>query len=154
MPKLHLDLKKVILLLVVVYLLSLLAILAIRALRSNVPFLSLKPSQPSLPLENGCLATKPISFKEIRGKLKNLDSKSVTIDETSYSLTSNADVYKIKSQPLSIIYDLDKLTKLSRTKINLTEVNPGDRVSGLDICNVEEDPQAEKGIYILYVFRN
>lgn len=145
MPKLHLDLKKVIILLIVVYLLSLLAILAIRAFRSNVP---------SLPLENGCLATKPISFKEIRGKLKNLDSKSVTIDNTSYSLTSNAEMYQIKSRPLSIIYDLDKLTKLSRTKINLTEVNLGDMVSGLDICNVEGDPQAEKGIYIIYVFRN
>lgn len=145
MPKLHLDLKKVILLLVVVYLLALLAILAIRAFRSNVP--------PSLLLENGCLATRPISFKEIRGKLKNLDSKSVTIDNTSYSLTSNLEVYKIKSQPLSIIYDLDKLTKLSRTKINLSEVNLGDMVSGLDICNVKEDPQAEKGIFVIYIFK-
>lgn len=143
--------RRIILGFILVYLLAITIIIAVRFLGKNISNLAQTPSP--LPMKNGCLATKPISFKEVAGKVDSIDNNSITINGQSYNLKSTLKVYQVKSKPLSVIYQVDQLGKQERIEVDKTHVQVGDIVSGLDICNVEKDPQAEKGIYIIYVFR-
>lgn len=143
--------KKVLLGFLIIYLLVLSIMLAIR-LYKNRQAVSQSSSQ-AYPMKDGCLTTRPISFKEVSGTLDSIDNNYTTINGNSYNLKSTLKVYQVKSKPLSVIYQVDQLSKYERIEVDKTQVKVGDRVSGLDICNVAKDPQAEKGIFVIYIFK-